>query len=139
NDTTPTYPADYRLPNIIVIAASDQDDALASFSNYGARTVDLAAPGADILSCVPVSKPGNTSYVQQAAAVYQANALTYSGLTTSNGITAAIYYCGLGYPTDFPTAVNNNIALVQRGTLYFSEKVSNAMTAGARAAVIFNK
>ena len=138
NDTTPTYPADYRLPNIIVIAASDQDDALASFSNYGARTVDLAAPGANILSCVPVSKPGNTSYVQQAAAVYQANALTYSGLTTSNGITAAIYYCGLGYPTDFPTAVNNNIALVQRGTLYFSEKVSNAMTAGARAAVIFN-
>ena len=34
--------------------------------------------------------------------------------------------------------MSNNIALIQRGTLYFSDKVSNAMTAGARAAVVFN-
>ena len=34
--------------------------------------------------------------------------------------------------------MSNNIALIQRGTLFFSDKVSNAMTAGARAAVIFN-
>ena len=138
NDAAAVYPANYRLPNMIVIAASDQNDALATFSNYGATTVDLTAPGVNILSCVPVSQPGNTSYVQQASAVYQANALTYSGLTTSNGITAAVYYCGLGYPADFPAAVSNNIALLQRGTLYFSDKVSNAMVAGARAAVIFN-
>jgi subtilisin family serine protease len=138
NDTTPFYPAGYRLTNMIVIAASDQNDALATFSDYGATTVDLAAPGVNILSCAPVSQPGNTSYVQQASAVYQANALIYSGLTTSNGITAAIYYCGLGYPTNFPAAVSNNIALIQRGTLFFSDKVSNAMAAGARAAVIFN-
>jgi subtilisin family serine protease len=138
NDTTPIYPAGYRLANMIVIAASDQNDALATFSDYGATTVDLAAPGVNILSCVPVDQPGSTSYVQQASAVYQANALIYSGLTTSNGITAAIYYCGLGYPTNFPAAVSNNIALIQRGTLFFSDKVSNAMAAGAQAAVIFN-
>ena len=123
---------------MIVIAASDQNDALATFSDYGATTVDLAAPGVNILSCLPVSQFGNDTYVQQASAVYQADALFYSGLTTSNGINAAIYYCGLGYPTDFPVAVSNNIALIQRGTLYFSEKVSNAMAAGALAAVIFN-
>jgi subtilisin family serine protease len=138
NDTTPTYPADYRLPNMIVVAASDQNDALASFSDYGPATVDLAAPGVNILSCLPVAQAGNTSYVQQASSVYQANQLTYSGLTTFSGVTAAIYYCGLGNPTDFPTAVSNNIALIQRGTLFFSDKVSNAMAAGARAAVIFN-
>ncbi len=138
NDATPTYPANYRLPNMIVIAASDQNDALATFSNYGATTVDLAAPGVNILSCEPVSQFGNATFVQQAAATYQGNALTFSGLTTSNGITAAIYACGLGNPTDFPIAVSNNIALIQRGTLFFSDKVSNAMTAGARAAVIFN-
>ena len=138
NDTTGYYPASYRLPNMIVIAASDQDDALATFSDFGATTVDLAAPGVNILSCLPVSQFGNDTYVQQASAVYQADALFYSGLTTSNGINAAIYYCGLGYPTDFPVAVSNNIALIQRGTLYFSEKVSNAMAAGALAAVIFN-
>ena len=138
NDATAFYPAAYRLPNMIVIAASDQNDALATFSDYGATTVDLAAPGVNILSCLPVAQAGTTSYVQQASAVYQANPLTYSGLTPSAGITAAIYYCGLGNPTDFPTAVSNNIALIQRGTLYFSVKVSNAMAAGARAAVIYN-
>ena len=55
NDTVAVYPANYRLPNMIVVAASDQNDALAAFSNYGATTVDLAAPGVSILSCVPVS------------------------------------------------------------------------------------
>jgi subtilisin family serine protease len=138
NDAAAFYPANYRLPNMIVVAASDQNDALAAFSNYGATTVDLAAPGVNILSCEPVSQFGNDTYVQQASAVYQGNALTYSGLTTSNGITAAIYYCGLGYPTNFPAAVSNNIALIQRGTFFFSDKVSNAMAAGAQAAVIFN-
>jgi subtilisin family serine protease len=138
NDTTPFYPASYRLPNMIVIAASDQNDTLASFSDYGAATVDLAAPGVNILSCGPTSQPGNTSYVHQASVHYQANELTYSGLTTSDGITAGIYYCGLGYPADFPPEVSGNIALIQRGTLYFSQKVSNAMAAGAQAAVIFN-
>jgi subtilisin family serine protease len=138
NDTTGFYPAGYRLANMVVIAATDQNDALATFSDYGATTVDLAAPGVNILSCLPVAQAGNTSYVQQASAVYQANPLTYSALTPSNGITASIYYCGLGNPTEFPAAVRNNIALIQRGTLYFSDKVSNAMAAGARAAVVFN-
>jgi subtilisin family serine protease len=138
NDAAPFYPANYRLPNMIVIAASDQNDALAEFSNYGATTVDLSAPGINILSCEPVSQFGNDTYVQQASAVYQGNALTYSGLTPSNGITAAIFYCGLGNPAEFPAAVRDNIALIQRGTLFFSDKVSNAMAAGARAAVIFN-
>jgi subtilisin family serine protease len=138
NDTSLFYPASYRLPNMIVVAASDQNDALADFSNYGATTVDLAAPGVNILSCLPVDQAGTTAYVQQVSSVYQANPLTFSGITTSTGVTAPIYYCGLGNPTDFPAAVSNNIALIQRGTLYFSDKVSNAMSAGARAAVIFN-
>jgi subtilisin family serine protease len=62
--------------------------------------------------------------------------LTYSGTTT--GITATVYGCGLGNPTDFPAAVSNNIALIARGTLTFSNKVINAMAAGARAAIIYN-
>jgi subtilisin family serine protease len=138
NDATPFYPASYRLPNMIVIAASDQVDALASFSNYGATTVDLAAPGVNILSCLPVAQYGTSTYVQQSTNVFYATALTYSGVTASTGITATIYYCGLGYPTNFPAAVTNNIALIQRGTLTFADKVSNAMAAGARAAIIGN-
>ncbi len=50
NDTTASYPANYELPNIIAVAATDSVDALASFSQYGRRTVDVAAPGVNIYS-----------------------------------------------------------------------------------------
>lgn len=50
NDTTAQYPASYDLSNIISVAATDQNDALASFSNYGATSVDIGAPGRHILS-----------------------------------------------------------------------------------------
>lgn len=50
NDQLPQYPASYDLPNVIAVAATDQNDALADFSNYGATSVDLAAPGVAILS-----------------------------------------------------------------------------------------
>ena len=147
NDTTPFYPAGYRLSNEIVVAATDQNDALASFSDYGTNTVDLGAPGVNILSLLPIAPtvspesmvppPGVViAQVQQGSTVYGANELEYSGITT--GFTATVYYCGLGYPTNFPAAVSNNIALIQRGTLTFSNKVLNAMAAGARAAIIYN-
>lgn len=55
----PSYPASYNLPNIISVAATDDDDNLASFSNYGATSVDLAAPGVDIYSTVPVFTYGS--------------------------------------------------------------------------------
>ncbi|HEY5298294.1 MAG TPA: S8 family serine peptidase [Verrucomicrobiae bacterium] len=138
NDTTLTYPADYRLPNMIVVAATDQNDALASFSNYGATNVDIGAPGVNILSLLPVDQAGFDSSVQQSANSYSANTLEFSGATSSNGISGALYNCGLGNPSDFPAAVSNNIALIQRGTLNFSVKVANAMTAGALAAIIYN-
>ena len=136
NDTTPTYPAAYRLPNMIVVAASDQNDALANFSDYGPTTVDLVAPGVNILSTIPVALGGTTAQVSQAGLTYSAHGLTYAGLTT--GLTATVYDCGFGYPGDFPAAVSGNIALISRGTLMFSEKLSNAMAAGARAAIIYN-
>ncbi len=50
NDITPVYPACYASPNIIAVAATDQNDALAGFSNFGTTCVDLAAPGVNILS-----------------------------------------------------------------------------------------
>jgi subtilisin family serine protease len=53
NDTTPEYPCDYDLANIVCVAASGHDDTLASFSNYGPANVDLAAPGVDIASTWP--------------------------------------------------------------------------------------
>ena len=43
-------PCESPLPNVVCVAATDQNDALAAFSNYGAASVDLAAPGVDILA-----------------------------------------------------------------------------------------
>jgi hypothetical protein len=50
NDTVATYPANYNAPNVIAVAATDNRDQLASFSNYGATTVELGAPGVYIAS-----------------------------------------------------------------------------------------
>lgn len=50
NDRQPHYPASYNVPNVISVAALDRNDELAQFSNYGAKSVHIAAPGKDILS-----------------------------------------------------------------------------------------
>ncbi len=52
-DTSPQYPCAYSAANIVCVAASDQNDALAGFSNFGSASVDLAAPGVRTLSTVP--------------------------------------------------------------------------------------
>jgi subtilisin family serine protease len=52
NDVTPLYPASYSdLDNIISVAATDPNDRLPAWSDYGVKSVDLAAPGAPIYSC----------------------------------------------------------------------------------------
>jgi subtilisin family serine protease len=53
NDAWPVYPTNHDSPFIVSVAATDKADMLASYSNYGATTVDLAAPGDDILSTLP--------------------------------------------------------------------------------------
>lgn len=128
----PTYPASYRLSNMLVVAATDQNDSIASFSSYGLTTVDLAAPGQQILSTVV----GLTGWVAQAQSTVEAVPLEYSSKTS--GLSGTLYDCGFGGETEFPPGVRNNIALISRGTLTFTEKVANAMAAGARAAIIYN-
>jgi subtilisin family serine protease len=53
NDTAPSYPASYALSNIVAVAATDHNDLLASFSNYGANSVTLGAPGVSIFNTLP--------------------------------------------------------------------------------------
>lgn len=55
-DHTAAYPAMHDLDGIITVAATDMNDELTSFSNYGAQSVDLAAPGDYIWSTVPASR-----------------------------------------------------------------------------------
>ncbi len=52
-DFSPHYPSSYDVPGLVSVAATDANDVLASFSNYGVVSVDLAAPGVGVLSTVP--------------------------------------------------------------------------------------
>ncbi|MDP9486294.1 MAG: S8 family serine peptidase [Actinomycetota bacterium] len=61
NDATPHYPSSYDNPNLVSVAATDSKDALAGFSNYGAASVDLSAPGVSILSTLPGDTYGGYS------------------------------------------------------------------------------
>ncbi|MEA3273117.1 MAG: S8 family serine peptidase [Patescibacteria group bacterium] len=56
NSIDPHYPANYDLPNIISVAATDQKDTLAAFSNYSFNLVDVSAPGVDIYGARPSRK-----------------------------------------------------------------------------------
>jgi len=76
NDLSPYYPASYDLPNIIAVAATDKNDLLASFSNYGTTSVDLGAPGKSIYSTLP----GNTYNYKSGTSMAAAHVSGVSGL-----------------------------------------------------------
>ncbi len=58
---TPAYPGSYDLDNIVSVLATDDTDTMASFSNWGKTTVDLAAPGVAIYSTAPGGRYQNMS------------------------------------------------------------------------------
>jgi subtilisin family serine protease len=138
NDATPFYPAGYDLPNIIAVAATDSSDQLASFSNYGANGVDMAAPGVGILSTVPAGK-GSEAWLKSGGDIFDANPMEFSGMTAASGLTRPVYDCGRGLDAGaFPAGVNGNLALIERGDSTFKEKTINAQNAGAAAVAVYN-
>jgi len=52
NDFNPHYPSSYTAPNVVAVASTTSGDQRSSFSNYGAVSVDLGAPGSEILSTI---------------------------------------------------------------------------------------
>jgi hypothetical protein len=61
NDAVPYFPSNHDLDNVISVAATDRNDQLSGFSNYGAITVDLGAPGSAIYSTLLNGTYGNLS------------------------------------------------------------------------------
>lgn len=101
NDASASYPGSYTNSNIIAVASITSTGALSSFSNYGATSVDIGAPGSAIYSCVPKRTGGKlisgyasysgtsmaTPHVSGAAALYAAS---HAGASASQIRTAIL-------------------------------------------------
>ena len=128
-----SYPAAYAVN--VAVGAVDMNDALASFSNTG-KNIDIVAPGVSVLSSVPAGT-GHEAEVSNGASTYGAFGLEFAGSTT--GVTGTLVNCGIGNPGECATGgASNFVALIQRGTLDFATKVTNAKNQGAAAAIIYN-
>lgn len=129
-----SYPAGYA--NVISVAAVDENLAKASFSQYN-KDVELAGPGTNTLSSVPLGT-GAKATASEAGTTYKSAALEFSPKGTVNG---PLVECGLASTTSSCTgkpASGAWIALVNRGTNAFSEKVTNVKAQGAAAVIIAN-
>ena len=82
------------------MAASDADDQLADFSNFGKKSVDIAAPGAGILSTVP-NGLGHEATLISGTEAYQAFPLEFAGFTPAGGLSGLFVDCGSGLDGSF--------------------------------------
>jgi subtilisin family serine protease len=103
NDVTAHFPSTYANANIIAVASITSTGAKSSFSNYGATTVDIGAPGSGIWSTLPVSSKGKvvpgygsysgtsmaTPHVTGAVALYKALNPSASAATIKSAVLAA--------------------------------------------------
>jgi len=136
-DSTAHYPSCYDIPNIISVAATDANGKLGSFSNYGSTTVDIGAPGVAVRSTVITGTGSGKGSVIVNSTEYTAIIMQYSKNT--DALQGKIYACGKGLSSsDFPSSVNGNIALIERGDITFAKKTENAQNAGAIGVIIYN-
>lgn len=90
NDSSASYPSNYSNPNVIAVAAITSSGAKAGYSNYGALTVDLGAPGSGIVSTVPVkSGSGRNATIVSGYASYSGTSMATPHVTGAAALYAA--------------------------------------------------
>ena len=91
NDTSPSYPSGYTSPNVIAVASITSTGALSSFSQYGATSVDLGAPGSGIWSTVPVALgKGKNATVGSGYASYNGTSMATPHVTGAAALYASL-------------------------------------------------
>lgn len=133
-----SYPA--ALPTVIAVGAIDNTLKKADFSQYGPELA-IVAPGVAVVSSVPQGTGREASVeISIGTKAGKVNASTFQGakelLTPETNV---LVPAGLGKVEDFAKVdVKGKYALISRGEIKFSEKVDNAIKAGALGAVIYN-
>lgn len=141
NDGKPvvSYPA--ALPTVLAVGAVDSTLTKAKFSNWGPE-LGLVAPGVEVNSSVPVGsgRVAKTMVDMTGKGLTEVASAGFQGSPLlKKPVEGDLEYCGLGQLTDFKSCkVKGKVALIARGQIRFSDKVTNAIDAGAIAVVIFN-
>lgn len=130
NDQVPSFPANFSapsecggsqkaaLPNVIAVAATDQNDELASFSNFGSTTVQVAAPGVRINSTKPTSNVTNVLFHSFDSDPTGLGYVT-GGTNNSWGFTNAVSFSPPNSMTDSPeTDYRNNTDSFAMGPVF---------------------
>ena len=128
--TATSYPAGYA--SVISVAAINQQEARASFSQYNS-TVELAAPGVGVVSTVSYLE-NNT--VTVGSTTVSGHHVEFSGRTAGAGLAGTLIYGGEALTTD--SAWSGKVVLVDRGTNSFLDKVRNVQASGGIACIIAN-
>ena len=87
NDATPAYPSGYNVANVIAVASITSTGTMSSFSQYGATSVDICAPGSAIQSTLPVAGKGKNATVTSGYGSYSGTSMATPHVTGA----AALY------------------------------------------------
>lgn len=140
NDGTAHVSFPAALPTVIAVGAVDKTSAKASFSQWGPQLA-VVAPGVAVVSSVPqgTGRESNVSTTVNGVSA-KIPSLAFSGSPEiTQPQTADVVAVGLGQPEEFAKVnVKGKIALVQRGTIKFADKVKNAIAAEAAGLIVYN-